>query len=149
METLGHVRRLADRYREECAAAGRPARICLMREAWVAPTRRDLETEWLERALAFHRYYWETGTKGDESDPVLQRIGAGEDVPVEEFVRDRAFAGTPDLVIEEIRRWHEAIGFDEVCLIFATGREAASEEQLRRTVTMFAHEVAPAFTGPT
>lgn len=147
METLSHVRTLADRYRAECAAAGTTPRICLMREAWVANNLRALEEEWLGRALAFHRYYWETGTRGDESDPVLQRIGAGEHVGVEEFARDRAFAGTPTAVIDEIQRWHDAIGFDEVCLIFATGREAATEVQLRRTTRLFAEEVMPAFAG--
>lgn len=147
METLGYVKNLADSYRAACAVAGTTPRICLMREAWAAPTAAALEEEWLPRALAFHRYYWETGTRGDEADPVLRRVGAGEDVGLEEFAADRAFAGTPSFVIEEIRRWHDAIGFDEVCLIFATGREAASEEQLRRTVRLFADEVMPAFAG--
>ena len=76
---------------------------------------------------------------------MLQRVAAGEDPPYQEFVRDRAFAGTPDLVIDEIRRWHDAIGFDEVCLIFATGREATTPEALGRAVTLFADEVMPAF----
>ena len=122
-------------------------RICLMREAWVAPTVAGIEEEWLPRALAFHRYYWETGTRGDEGDPVLQRVGAGDHVGFEEFATDRAFAGPPAFVIEEIKRWHDAIGFDEVCLIFATGREATSEESLLRTVKLFADEVMPAFAA--
>ena len=75
----------------------------------------------------------------------FQRVAAGEDPPYQEFVRDRAFAGTPDMVKDEIQRWHDAIGFDEVCLIFATGREATTQEALTRSVTLFADEVAPAF----
>lgn len=63
-----------------------------------------VEREWYGRALRFHRYYWETGTKGDEHDPVLRTFGEGEDIPYREFVHDRAFAGTPDLVHEEIQR---------------------------------------------
>jgi len=77
---------------------------------------------------------------------VLQRVAAGEDPPYREFVRDRAFAGTPDVVIDEIRRWHDAIDFDECCLIFATGREATTPEALTRAVTLFADEVAPHFS---
>ena len=95
-----------------------------MREAWVAANDAAVEEEWFGRALSFHRYYWETGTRGDHDDPVLQRVGTGQPVTYQEFVKDRAFAGTPDLVIDEIRRWHEAIGFDEACLIFATAQEA-------------------------
>lgn len=147
METITFVKRLADSYREQCAAAGTTPRICLMREAWVSRDRSAIENDWLQRALAFHKYYWETGTRGDESDPVLQRIGNGESVGLEEFATDRAFAGTPEFVIDEIRRWHDAIGFDEVCLIFATGKEMVHEASLRHTVETFAHEVMPAFAS--
>lgn len=145
METLAVVAELAGQYRAACAAAGREPRICLMREAWVGENDAEVEREWYPRALSFHRYYWEAGTKGDDLDPVLQRVAAGEDPPYQEFVRDRAFAGTPELVIAEIQRWHDAIGFDEVSLIFATGREATTPEALTRAATLFATEVFPAF----
>lgn len=145
METLDFVVDLVGRYRSECEAAGRTPRICLMREAWVGETDAEVEAEWYQRALSFHRYYWDAGTKGDDHDPVLQRVAAGEDPPYREFVRDRAFAGTPEVVVDEIRRWHDAIGFDEACLIFATGREATTPEALSRAVTLFAEEVMPKF----
>ncbi len=145
METLSVVQGLVAQYRAACTAEGRTPRICLMRKAWVGETDAEVETEWYPRALSFHRYYWDAGTKGDHEDPILQRVAAGEDPPYQEFVRNRAFAGTPDLVIDEIRRWHEAIGFDECCLIFATGREATTQAALTRAVTLFAEEVAPAF----
>lgn len=145
METLPVVVDLVAQYRAACADEGRTPRICLMREAWVGENDAEVEREWYPRALSFHRYYWDAGTKGDDHDPVLQRVAAGEDPPYQEFVRDRAFAGTPDLVIDEIRRWHDAIGFDECCLIFATGREATTQEALTRATTLFANEVFPAF----
>ena len=103
-----------------------------------------VERDWFGRALSFHRYYWEAGTRGDEDDPVLQRVGEGQPVTYQEFSRDRAFAGTPDIVIPEIERWHDAIGFDEVCLIFATGRESTDQATLTGAVSMFADEVMPA-----
>ena len=115
-----------------------------MREAWVGPSDEAVERDWFGRALSFHRYYWEAGTRGDEADPVLRRVGEGQPVTYQEFSRDRAFAGTPDIVIPEIERWHDAIGFDEVCLIFATGREATDQATLTGAVSMFAAEVMPA-----
>jgi probable F420-dependent oxidoreductase len=145
METLPVVVELVERYRAACAKHGTQPRICLMREAWVGASDEEVEREWYQRALSFHRYYWDAGTKGDGHDPLLQRVAAGEDPPYRDFVRDRAFAGTPDLVIEELRRWHDAIGFDEVCLIFATGREATDQATLTRAATLFAEEVMPAF----
>lgn len=145
METLSFVTDLAERYRAECKAQGTTPRICLNRECWVGENDAEVEQEWYQRALAFHRYYWDAGTRGDDDDRVLQRVAGGEDPPYQEFVRDRAFAGTPDMVKAEIQRWHDAIGFDEVCLIFATGREATTQEALTRAVTLFAEEVAPTF----
>lgn len=145
METLSVVAGLADHYRAACARYGTTPRICLMREGWVGESDREVEREWYARALSFHRYYWETGTRGDDHDPILQRVGTGQHVPYREFCRDRAFAGTPDVVVEEIRRWHEAIGFDEVCLIFATGREATTQEALTRATALFATEVMTHF----
>jgi probable F420-dependent oxidoreductase len=145
METLPFVVALAAKYRAACQRHGTTPRICLMREAWVGVDDQAVEDEWYGRALSFHRYYWDAGTRGDDHDPVLQRVGTHQPVSYQEFCRDRAFAGTPDLVIDEIRRWHEAIGFDEVCLIFATGREATDQATLTRAVTMFADEVIPAF----
>ena len=144
METLPYVTALAEQYRAACARHGTTPRICLMREAWVGPSDEAVERDWFGRALSFHRYYWEAGTRGDETDPVLQRVGEGQPVTYQEFSRDRAFAGTPDLVIAEIERWHDAIGFDEVCLIFATGRESTDQATLTGAVSMFADEVMPA-----
>jgi len=145
METLPYVKALVDQYRAACRRAGRHPYICLMREGWVAPTRERVEEEWLDRALAFHKYYWEAGTRGDESDPVLQRVGAGERVGYEEFSRDRAIAGTPDFCIDEIRRWHDEIGFDELCLIFTSQRDRAGQTTMTEVVDLFGQEVIPAF----
>ncbi len=145
METLDYVRTLAEQYRAACTRYGTTPRICLMREAWVAADDTAVEEEWFGRALSFHRYYWETGTRGDHDDPVLQRVGTGQPVTYQEFVKDRAFAGTPDLVIDEISRWHEAIEFDEACLIFATAQEAPDAPTMMRTTEMFGREVMPAF----
>ena len=117
--------------------------INLMREAWVAPTRAQAADSWLERAFKFHRYYWETGTKGDAHDPVLQRVAAGENVDLETFVHDRAIVGTPEDCVAELKRWHDAIGFDEITLLFLV-RSRPSQE-LDDSVRLFANEVMPAF----
>ncbi|MGE3621696.1 MAG: LLM class flavin-dependent oxidoreductase, partial [Acidimicrobiia bacterium] len=146
METLPVVRDLADRYRAECAAAGTTPYICLMRQAWVAPTLADVDREWLDKVQRFHRYYWETGTRGDDRDPVLRRVGEGERVDLETFVRDRAIAGTPELCAQELRRWHEAIGFDEVCLIFLA--KPVPQPELDRSVRLFAEEVVTRYDEP-
>lgn len=143
METLPVVQRLVASYRAQCAGAGRTPYVCLMREAWTAPTSAEVEGEWLDRALRFHRYYWEQGTKGDEHDPVLRRVGGGERVDYATFAADRSIVGTPEQCVDHLARWHEAIGFDEMVLTFLSGPEPSAE--LDRTVASFATEVIPAF----
>ncbi|MCC6382281.1 MAG: LLM class flavin-dependent oxidoreductase [Dehalococcoidia bacterium] len=143
MEGLDYVRALVDQYRAACRAAGREPYVVLMRQAWAAPTPAAVESEWFESSLAFHRLYWKAGTRGDENDPVLQRVAAGERVPYDEFARGRAIAGTPDFCVEQLLRWHEATAFDEIELMF--GRR--DPRLLHDAVALFAREVIPAFTA--
>jgi probable F420-dependent oxidoreductase len=146
METLPVVKRLADQYRAACKEAGTTPYICMMREAWVAPTAAMVERDWLEGALGFHKYYWEAGTRGDEEDPVLQRVAQGERVDYQTFARDRAIAGTPEFCIAELQRWQEEIGFDELMVIFVSGQHGGkSLVPMKDTVRMFADEVMSEF----
>jgi len=143
METLPVVKDLADSYRRQCAAAGVTPYICLMRETWAAPTQEIVEEQWFGPARAFHKYYWHAGTRGDAEDPVLQRVAHDEEVGFREFVRNRAIAGTPEMCIDEINRWHEAIGFDELAVYFNGPRVEGVWEP---AVEFFAKEVMPAFS---
>lgn len=152
METLPKVTELAEFYRAECRKAGTQPRIVLMREAWVAPSAEDIESQWLDRALGFHKHYWDAGTEGDIHDPVLQRVAAGERVGCEEFAHDRAIAGTPEFCISELKRWHDAIGFDEINVMFLTNFHTVEGAQggkgsVREVAKMFAEEVIPEFSS--
>jgi probable F420-dependent oxidoreductase len=142
MENLTKVKELVDRYRAEVAAVGGTPYVALLREAWVAESDALVEQQWLDRALEFHRYYWEAGTKGDEDDPILQRVAAGERVPYREFANERAIVGTPELCVEQLHRWHDAIDFDEVLLMLGGPREI---DPFCRAMSIFATEVVPAF----
>jgi alkanesulfonate monooxygenase SsuD/methylene tetrahydromethanopterin reductase-like flavin-dependent oxidoreductase (luciferase family) len=142
METLPVVKALADDYRSRCAAAGVTPYICLMRETWAAASQEVVEEQWFGPAREFHKYYWHAGTRGDAEDPVLQRVANDEHVDFREFVRDRAIAGTPEMCIEELTRWHDAIGFDELAVYFNGPRVEGVWEP---AVEFFAKEVMPAF----
>jgi len=148
METLPVVKELAAQYRDACERHGTEPYICMMREAWVAPTASEVERDWLESALGFHKYYWEAGTKGDEHDPILQRVAAGERVDYETFARDRAIAGTPEFCIEEINRWQNEIGIDELMLVDMTGRHGPKPVTPQKDmIELFGREVIPAFSS--
>jgi alkanesulfonate monooxygenase SsuD/methylene tetrahydromethanopterin reductase-like flavin-dependent oxidoreductase (luciferase family) len=59
-------------------------------------------------------------------------------------VHGRSIAGTPEDCVAELKRWHDAVGFDEICLLFMV-RSWPSQE-LDGSVKLFANEVMPAFT---
>jgi alkanesulfonate monooxygenase SsuD/methylene tetrahydromethanopterin reductase-like flavin-dependent oxidoreductase (luciferase family) len=73
---------------------------------------------------------------------VIERLLAGQAFTLEEYIRDRAIAGTPQMCIAEIERWNDAVQPDEYSLIFG-----GSDDQLRltRAVEQFSEEVMVAF----
>jgi len=139
-ESLVVMRAQVDLYRQVCRELGREPYVCLMRNAWVAPTMEQVEVEWLPRMIQFHRTFAEARATRD--DGVIERLLVGERFALEEYIHARAIAGTPQRCIAEIKRWREAIAPDEFSLIFG-----GSDDQVRlsETVTLFANEVMAAF----
>ncbi|ODU04530.1 MAG: hypothetical protein ABS81_09685 [Pseudonocardia sp. SCN 72-86] len=143
LDPMSEVVEETRRYREAAEAAGREPYICLLRQAWVAPSEREVEEQWLDPALAFIRSYYQAGSRGaEDTDPILRRVVAGERPTCREFAHDRAIAGTPDFCVEQLGRWHERIGFDEVSLLFGGPK---AYDSLATAYTLFAREVVPAF----
>jgi alkanesulfonate monooxygenase SsuD/methylene tetrahydromethanopterin reductase-like flavin-dependent oxidoreductase (luciferase family) len=144
MQTLDIERKLAERYRGLCTRYERESMVCLMRNAWVGPTRADVERDWLDEALRFHLDYWRAGARGRDDEGLYRRLEAGERVNLADFTRDRAVAGTPDDCIVQIERCSELTGCDAL-LLALTGRRDSST--IRRTVELFGKEVLPAFSS--
>lgn len=139
-ESLLVMRQQVDVYRQACREAGRTPYICMMRNAWVAPTMEQVEAEWLPRMIEFHKTFADARATTD--DLVIERLLAGEPFTLEEYIHARAIAGTPDMCVAEIQRWQEAIQPDEFSLIFG-----GSDDQVRlsQALELFANEVMPAF----
>ena len=142
MQSLPDIERLANRYRELCAEEGRKATVCIMRNAWVAPTLETLAEEWGDAAYRFFKGYWEAGARGRDQGDVFQRLAAGEHVSAAALSHDRAIAGTPEICIEQIQRWYEKTRFDYLYLGFT---ERRNYQALKRSIELFAREVMPAF----
>ncbi len=147
LDPMAEVVAETERYKAAAIAAGRTPYICLLRQAWVAPTARLVEEQWLDRALGFIRSYYQAGSRGaEDSDAILQRVVNGERPSYQEFAKDRAIAGTPDFCIEELCNWHDRIGFDEVSLLFGGTK---GYDSLSAAYTLFAREVIPGFRAST
>ena len=139
-ESLAVMQAQVDQYRDSCRAHGRTPYICLMRNAWVAPTMGQVASEWLPRMVDFHHTFAEARATRD--DEVIERLLAGEAFSLEEYIEARAVAGTPEMCIAEIQRWVDAIAPDEFSLIFGGSDDYV---RLSEAVELFAREVLPAF----
>lgn len=136
---------LADLYRSSCAENGRPVgEVCILRTAWVANTRQEAEDAVMPHLRAFLAHY--SGAKaGSGTLPwnadKFRRIARGEHVPVEEYTKGQALAGTPDDVIPEVIRWRDEVGADSIELMLSGPQDFDS---VRTMLTLFAKEVMPA-----
>ena len=139
-ESLAVMQQQVAVYRQACRDAGRTPYICMMRNAWIAPTMDQVEAEWLPRMVAFHKTF--ADARATRDDEVIERLLAGAAFTLDEYVHARAIAGTPELCVAEIKRWQEAIAPDEFSLIFG-----GSDDQVRlsQAVELFAREVMPEF----
>ena len=75
-------------------------------------------------------------------DLVIERLLAGERFTLDEYVRGRAIAGTPQMCVAEIERWQQAVRPEEYSLLFG-----GSDDQARLTVAVgqIAEEAMVAF----
>jgi probable F420-dependent oxidoreductase len=139
-ESLDVMQEQVETYRRACREYGREPYVCLMRNAWIAPTLEQVEAEWMPKMIEFHKTF--SDARASKDDVVIERLLAGESFAIEEYIRARAIAGTPQMCIDEIVRWQAAIQPDEYSLIFG-----GSDDQLRLTqaVEQFAEQVMVAF----
>jgi len=139
-ESLAVMQSQVETYRQACREYGTEPYVCLMRNAWIAPTLAEVEAEWLPRMIEFHKTFADARASTD--DMVIERLLAGESFGLEDYIRARAIAGTPEICIAEIERWQQAIQPDEYSLIFGGSHD---QDRLTRAVEQFAEQVMVGF----
>ena len=104
--SLGNATELANVYKDAARQAGRPARVVLMRDAWVARSRAEADAVYGPEVMAAYRYYWQ------------HRLAEFRDIPpdmeftLENLAPDRLVLGDAETCVREFQRWHEATGAD-------------------------------------
>jgi probable F420-dependent oxidoreductase len=139
-ESLSVMQQQVAVYRQACREAGRTPYVCMMRNAWIAPTMAQVEAEWLPRMIEFHKTF--ADARATRDDRVIERLLADEPFTLEEYIQARAIAGTPDMCVREVKRWQAAIQPDEFSLIFGGSDD---QRRLTQAVELFANEVIAAF----
>ena len=120
---------------------GRPHKVVMFREGFVAPTREQAIRDYEAGLLSTHRYYWRHGS-------YYQDVKREEDLDLKRISLDRLILGSPDDCIEKIRMWHREVGADYFLIRF---RHAAGppHEQVLEALELFGDEVIPKFRrGP-
>jgi probable F420-dependent oxidoreductase len=141
MLPMSHIRERVETYRSLCQDAGRePGTVVLLRNAWVARTRDEVERDWLPSVIDFHMSYRRAGVELPDADGIYARLDRGERVGLAEFARERGIAGTPEDCIEQIRCWESEAGVDRIHLMLTGPAGYATRMQ---ALELFGREVLP------
>jgi len=140
------VARLADEYRAAAGAAGRPARVALFREAWIAADRADAEATWAPHAMRVHRLYFNVGVYLPEFEPWVDEVRNREDFTLERLAPGRFLYGSAGEVRETSANWLERTGADylAVRMRHPTG---PTHEQTMAAIDAFGREVIAPLSG--
>lgn len=131
--TIEEVGDLAARYREVCMAHGRPGQVILMRDAFVASSRAKAEAILAGPLLNLLRRYAEW--KRSSPDQAKYQSATWEEV------LSRLICGDPENCHRQVIQYAR-LGVDALLLRFQP--PGLPDEEARKAMALFAHEVMPA-----
>jgi probable F420-dependent oxidoreductase len=135
---LEPMRRLSQQYREAADAAGREPCVILMRDAWVARSREEAERIYGPEVMTAYKYYWRNQALA------FQGIDSEEAFTLENLAQDRLILGTPDECVQQIHRWHEALGTNYVLLRLRHAHSGGPPHtEIMRAIELFGSHVLP------
>ena len=157
MRTGAVVAELAQLYRDECRQHNKTPRIGLLREAWLADTDAQAQTEYGPAVVQAHGEYfprmqggWKTA-EGAESkpydvraDPWLKELDKKEQLSLEHLLDDRFLVGSLDTWMDNLTRWIDTIQPEEFVLRFRF-QGGPSPEQTIRVIERVGREIIPQF----
>jgi alkanesulfonate monooxygenase SsuD/methylene tetrahydromethanopterin reductase-like flavin-dependent oxidoreductase (luciferase family) len=141
-EHLDELQEKVARYKGIAADHGRPSTLCLMRELHIAPTRAELDPDWLAKVATVWQAYAGAGAQPDRDEASREAMLGGKPITLDEFAPNRTLVGDPDDCARELQRVKDKIDPDYV-LMTPTG--VPDPEQQRRELRLFAREVMPHF----
>ena len=140
-----HLLELSDkvaRYKSIAAEHGRPSTLCLMRDVHIAPTKDQIDPNFLPNIIATWKRYDDLGSKADRDELSNEVMFGDKKVTLEEFAPNRAVVGTPDDCIKELSRIKEIINPE---YLFITPTGVPDPDQQIKELRLFAKEVMPHF----
>ncbi|HEY2302126.1 MAG TPA: LLM class flavin-dependent oxidoreductase [Acidimicrobiales bacterium] len=155
VQSLSKTKSCLSVYEDSCERNGTTPSWILRRYAWVEADRRHVVEDVLPTYVDGLVAHWRESAEDAEEKALFSRMDAGEPVSPEEIARDRLLWGSPDDVIEQIKRYQSETGCDHIHAAFGSGLPAdtserstlGSFEQLAEMFRLFGREVIPAFGG--
>jgi alkanesulfonate monooxygenase SsuD/methylene tetrahydromethanopterin reductase-like flavin-dependent oxidoreductase (luciferase family) len=143
---IGVMSYLTHEYRRSAAEAGHAerARVCLLRDAWVADSLEDVEVQWWPHARAEHYWLFSRLPGWVASREPYDASVAEEDFNFARHHVDRLIVGSPQDCIDKIRRFQDELDMDYLIMSFRQGSGPSAAEELE-SIRRFGAEVIPAF----
>ena len=129
---------LTDAYHKAAEEAGREPTLCLMRDAWVAPTRAEAERVYGPEVIDAYKYYWRNGLNE------FRHYANESDINMDNMATDRLIIGEPQQVVDDFHRWKEATGADYFLLRLRHAHSGGPpHERIMEAIQLFGEEVIP------
>jgi probable F420-dependent oxidoreductase len=135
-----------DRFREASKAAGNAGTVVINRKVGVAPTRAQVENQWLPPILEVFKRYVRNGAPFDKG--LAEKLMSGAHIDLGDFAPGQSvelIAGSPEDCIASIRACAETTGCDYMIVDFGRGAHGEDYRLLRDQIELFGREVMPAF----
>ena len=146
LHDLAFTRRMAELLRQEARRVGRPGRVVLMRQTFVADSHAEIERVWWPhmRQIGLDYFRADYVKGGRFRGDALSRIESDAEWTYERVAKDRFLVGTPAEVVAELRRYQRECGCDEVIFHVRLGSGPAPEAA-RACIRRLGAEVMPHF----
>jgi len=136
--TLENTCRLIGEYRESAEAANKEPGVVIMRDAWVAGSRKEAEEVYGPEVLDAYRYYWRNGL------PEFRSIKDESELTLDRIAKDRLILGDPEECLTEFQRWSEATGAESCLLRLRHAHSGGpSHSQIMKTIDLIGDRIIP------
>jgi alkanesulfonate monooxygenase SsuD/methylene tetrahydromethanopterin reductase-like flavin-dependent oxidoreductase (luciferase family) len=141
-EHLLELKEKAATYKSIAGQHGRRSTLALMRDVHVAPTRDQIDPNFLSNIVRVWKSYDSIGAGADRDELSNDVMFGGKQVSLEDFAPNRAVVGTPDDCIRELTRIREILDPE---WFFITPTGVPDPQQQIKELRLFAKEVMPHF----
>ena len=136
--TLDNTSWLINEYKVAAEAAGKTPTPIIMRDAWVANSRKEAEEVYGPEVLAAYRYYWKNGLRE------FQSVKNESELTLGQIAKDRLIMGEPEECLDEFQRWGEATGAESCLLRLRHAHSGGpSHGQIMKTIDLIGDRIIP------